>query len=252
MAYFDSMKNSSQYYYNDIEQVHNLINQDADYKLKDDEGSSILHYAVDALGKTNDIEPQYYSQIIEIIDMLVKKGAEINARNKKGMTPLAIAFSYYYSIKEVKIRLIELMQKIDIRANDGSTALMYVTENERSTEIIEVLIKKGADVNAKDNAGNTPLIRACLSRYKYPEIIKYLIRKGAKLNAQNDEGETALIACFKSMNERGDEVLKEVVQLLLKAGADPEIRDLCGLNAKDIAVWTENEFVFNTENALSD
>ena len=50
-------------------------------------------------------------------------------------------------------------------------------------EVAELLISKGADVNAKDKYGMTPLLRAAEGGYK--KIIELLIAKGADVNAMN-------------------------------------------------------------------
>ncbi len=82
--------------------------------------------------------------------------------------------------------------------------------------IAELLIAKGADVDAKDALGNTPLyntilFNAALDGYK--EIAELLIAKGADVNAQDKNGNTPL-------HEAATSGLKEVVELLIANGAD--------------------------------
>ena len=55
---------------------------------------------------------------------------------------------------------------------------------------VKLFIAAGADVNAKDSYGYTPLHRAAYDRQK--EIAELLIAKGADVNAKNEDGETPL------------------------------------------------------------
>ena len=85
----------------------------------------------------------------------------------------------------------------DVNAKDenGVTPLHW-TETE---EIAELLIAKGADVNAKDDwSGSTPLHRAATFGYK--EIAELLIAKGADVNARTGSGETPLDLAIKYKN----------------------------------------------------
>ena len=49
-------------------------------------------------------------------------------------------------------------------------------------EVVELLIANGANVNAKDKDGGTPLLHATLSGHR--EIVELLISKGADVNAK--------------------------------------------------------------------
>jgi hypothetical protein len=78
--------------------------------------------------------------------------------------------------------------------------------------LIQQVIAHGANVNAKDEEGRTPLMLAAGSEYFSPETIQLLIDKGADLNAQSEGGETAL-----DFAKRAGQAA--VVELLAKAGA---------------------------------
>ena len=98
---------------------------------------------------------------------------------------------------------------------------------EHPKEVVELLLRHGADVNAKTNKGVTPLHIAVLSNI---EIIEMLIRYGADVNAVDGEGNTPLHYAFL-------DPCVEVVKLLLEKGADPTIRNGEGISALDIADW---------------
>ena len=71
----------------------------------------------------------------------------------------------------------------DVNAKDkvGVTPLTYATFK-GAKEITELLITTGADVNAKDVDGRTPLHRA--ASYSHNEVAELLIAKGADVNAK--------------------------------------------------------------------
>ena len=94
-----------------------------------------------------------------------------------------------------------------------------------SIEAVMRNLDENANVNAKDDQGKTPLLRAAY--YGYKEIAELLIANGANVNAQDKIGMTPLfISAFKSH--------KEVVELLLAAGADVNTQIEKVLDATDL------------------
>ena len=90
------------------------------------------------------------------------------------------------------------------------------------------ILQEGADYDAKDENGQTPLMDATYRNKR--NILKLLIEKGADLNARNDRKETALF-----ISARYD-VPFEITDILLKAGADPNIQDINGDTPLIVAV----------------
>jgi len=87
-------------------------------------------------------------------------------------------------------------------------------------------LNEGANVNAKNDVGMTPLILASLSN---KEIVELLIEKGANVNAKGNEGFTALMMAVINGNS-------EIVELLVGKGADVSVRnDRDGRTALEIA-----------------
>lgn len=81
---------------------------------------------------------------------------------------------------------------------------------------IDKLIKNGADVNAKDKDGGTPLMLASLGSLN-SDAVKALIKAGANVNAKNNEGFTPLMlaAIYNP----------DALKILIKAGADVNAKD---------------------------
>ena len=88
------------------------------------------------------------------------------------------------------------------------------------------LIQLGANVDAYDDARETPLYRAV--NLGYAECVKVLLGGGANLGFQNRRGETPLHRAA----QRGK---RRIVPLLLSAGANPHIRDRAGKVPLDYA-----------------
>jgi CO dehydrogenase/acetyl-CoA synthase delta subunit len=100
--------------------------------------------------------------------------------------------------------------------------------------VVCLLIRGGADVNAKDRQEQTALMRAA-SRSDL-KMTKLLLRLGSDVNARGLNGDTALNIAIR----RGDE---EVFNLLLRAGADIFLKKWDGRDAWDVAkAWKRTRF----------
>jgi len=112
---------------------------------------------------------------------------------------------------------------VDAKDNLGQTALIRASEK-RDTAAVIALVHAGADVNAADNTGQTALLAASAFGGKL-ETVQALIQGGADLNATDlHPGRTPLMFT-------GDFGGTEVAQALIKAGADLNITDHAGRTA---------------------
>ena len=135
-------------------------------------GSTPLHHAVDG-GHT------------ELVELLIKSGADVNARDLQRETPLHIA------AQNGNREIAELLIKSGADVNDNKFYInsppLHTALSFRNIEVAKLLIDNGADVNAKSKERCIPLQLA-----KSPEIAKILIDNGSKIDAKNKNGETPL------------------------------------------------------------
>jgi len=111
---------------------------------------------------------------MDIITFLVEKGADVNSRYGNGMTALMIATQR--KRQEVIFLLVENGARIDDVDAVGNTALL-LTDN---SDIANILIQLGADVNHRNNDGISPLVHAMTSR-NYSMVKLLLGAKGIDL-----------------------------------------------------------------------
>ncbi|MBI4748616.1 MAG: ankyrin repeat domain-containing protein [Acidobacteria bacterium] len=113
----------------------------------------------------------------------------------------------------------------DIRGQFDGTPLMGAAKSDKN--LTKVLLKHGANSNARDHFGVTPLMYAMLS--ESTAIPKMLIQAGADVNMADKDGRTALmLAAFDGKTK--------VVKLLIKAGADVNAKDKLGKTVLDYAI----------------
>ena len=96
------------------------------------------------------------------------------------------------------------------RARSAQTDALFRATREGNTDMVKSLVSSpGADVNAKDERGSTPLLEA--ARYGHNDIARVLIAAGADLKAKDNDGKTALMLAVQGNHD-------EVVRVLKQAG----------------------------------
>jgi len=185
-----------------IKMLSFLLNNGADVNTKADNGTTVIMRAID-------------SGFFEAAKLLLAAGADVNTRNKDGKTALMKAVEYGEMVdpatgasvkipeseNDGKMKIIKLLldKGADVNAKDnhGNTALMDAAW-EGKPNMVLLLLEKGADINAKENYGNTALMNVATG--SQTDMVKFLLDKGSDVNAKNNHGDTALMLIADESN----------------------------------------------------
>ena len=137
---------------------------------------------------------------------------DINALGTGGWPPLVYACRGDNREHPDKVqRLLDLGADIDVRNYKGKTALHYAAKA-GFLKVIELLMEKGATVDAADTNGETPLFEAIRSTIKDGEkqraAIEALLSNGANPNLRNQKGLTALQVAKRMRRTDRDKVVE--------------------------------------------
>lgn len=124
---------------------------------------------------------------------LLAAKANPNTRAKDGTVPLYSAITQQPENKENILLLIKAGADKEVRfGRQGNTLLSKLIEDKADIKFIYFLIKQGADINATNALGDSPLIQA--ARYAEDEkLINLLLENKANINIKNKQGFTALL-----------------------------------------------------------
>ena len=145
--------------------------------------------------------------------LIAEHPEHVNARSGEGSTPMYIAASEGHS--DILLLLIERGADVDDRNEDGNTPLHRASRNGR-LEAVQLLLDRGADIDVQNNFNNSVLVYAMFGGHA--EIARMLLDRGAMTDVQGQFGQTPLH--LAAISGRTD-----IVRLLLERGADAHVRD---------------------------
>ncbi|KAK6494768.1 death-associated protein kinase 1-like [Huso huso] len=161
---------------------------------------------------------------IQMLDLLMRTGAQIHAKDKSGSNAVYYA-SRHGHVETLKF-LNEMKCPLDVQDKSGETAL-HVAARYGNLDVVQYLCSIQANPNLRDREQETPL--HCAAWHGYYSVAKALCEAGCDVNFKNKEGETALLTA----SARG---YRDIVECLVEHGADLDSTDKDGHIALHLAV----------------
>ncbi|PKL92206.1 MAG: hypothetical protein CVV21_05500 [Candidatus Goldiibacteriota bacterium HGW-Goldbacteria-1] len=216
----------------DFERAHKLVKAGADMhntiiELDDGHSYRVMEYAV-------------ANGLFDHIKALISMGYNINDRDDTGKTAVFIAINNIDHT--VLTEVLKYKPDLNLRYKDmggyyatgrlfhkaeNTTVLMQACYISR-LRTIKKLLKRGADANAQDSCGFTPLMYLAL-RYFIPELT---CNTSFGLPVYKEAEEILHTEYFEGIEEKD---LAPIAQALIKAGADVNIRNKFSKTAKNLA-----------------
>ncbi len=163
-----------------------------DPQAVNEEGRTVLHVLP---YKHSLIEGEYQGPVTQ---KLINFGAQVNAQDKKGCTPLD------YSAKKARWDMFTTLlnngaEILETKKDKDGNSHLHFAVNSYSTpiDIISTLIEHGVDVNGRNKYGETPLHRIRGDHAAKAALL--LIQNGAQVNCKNNEGTTPFMNLLRQL-----------------------------------------------------
>ncbi len=134
---------------------------------------------------------------VDVIPALLQAGADIEARNEQGHTPLILA-SYNGHAEATALLLAHGAQVDAADGARGNTALMG-TAFKGFDKVAELLLAAGAQVDRRNDAGQTALMLAAL--FDHRRLVDRLLALGATRDLEDAAGNSALTVARAQGND---------------------------------------------------
>ena len=213
--------------------IRALLRQGTDPNVPDGNGDTAVHYA--AAG------PLAYLRAV------LEHGGRCGTKNRSGATPLHVAAAQSAQIggpSPESVRMLIECAPGALAAKDhrGNTPLHAVYagadsrlsspfSGDRDSDILKTLLDAGANPNARNQGGDTPMILLLKEQgvvFSHPSQLRLLLKAGASANTRDGKGVPALsVAILEQADDDSGHVVP-LVRALLAAGANPDQPDRRG------------------------
>jgi len=153
----------------DLNRMREVLDGGLDPNTPDHWGSPPIH---DLAGPITKRTTQMRHRL-QMLDLLLEKGADINARDTQGRTFLHRLVSYSAYLEALIKKAIKAGADLEARDNDGHTPLYHAYINPNNNTNHKILLEAGADPNARNNKGETILVSLLQMKDFYNEEPEY-------------------------------------------------------------------------------
>ncbi|EGY17787.1 ankyrin repeat protein [Verticillium dahliae VdLs.17] len=169
----------------------------------DRSGQSALHHLCQRLFSVGEDEFSVMATV------LVQCGVDINLADVDGMTALYFLLDNLPQAVCVE-SLLNNGASVQVKTHNGRSAFHFLRQKAAPSEVVELLLKYGADIEALDDQDNTPLMSLLSDESEGIHEGQALLFKGANLHARNKAGETPLgrLRYLRSAFDVGGELAK--------------------------------------------
>ena len=225
--------------------VETLIRHGADIHAKDTGGCTVLHHL--------------HSSNISILQRFLELGVDVNTRDASGARPLDIA------VRDRNNERIELLLDSEAITGEREAGRTILHDLYRPTDsIVQRLLERGGDLNARNDSGATPLDLAVREsdNVKYellymlggihgarstpplteaadrcnPELVHFLLGVGSDPNLLGFSQKSAISSAVKVRH-------KGIVSALLEAGANPNPKDESAMSPLARAILNKDRYI---------
>jgi ankyrin repeat protein len=180
-----------------------------------------------------------------MVRILLELGASVNVSGPDGQSPWLKAFEYCY-IDELLAILLEAGAKVDSVDKNGDTALHFAARRSKLS-FIDFLLKHGAKLDQRNQAGCTPLLEAIMTKDRQKEYDRYLSKVKARV-ARQKEAMKKLPAWRRQKLpeiEENSEERRAISRLIRKDPIYMNIADIYGQTALHLAARKAPVYLLN-------
>jgi ankyrin repeat protein len=220
---------------------------------------------------------------VENVEGLLEAWADPDIKDSDGDTPLILASTYPHRNIEIVDLLIEYGADVNAQNDQGDTALLWSVLDDPHPVIAEALVEAGADINAQNELGWAPIMFA--HRAEDIKFLEFMIQSGADLSLKDESGWTPLFWAVSDSDSymigaaniflkygadpniqvTGPDYTKDysplmlaahirdgaLVKILLEAGADVSLKESKGRTVEDFiqeGIESDKELMKQVEN----